>query len=359
MKATCPRLFEVEAWRDGRLNGAEAERFQAHLKQCASCTSEMRNLEALGGALRAPLPEADELHVRRERTRLLAAFDASLVPAPRRWHGNLWLVAAVAAMTCAALALAFRFVSPQPARSAASHGAPLAEPVVVHADSSARWSRQAEAQLETIRLESGVLSIHVDHGGSPRRLRVLLPDGELEDIGTTFSVSADSGRTTRVSVQEGSVVLRLRGVAPLALGAGESWSPPPMSAPPAAAAATLPAAHSAKPVVSAASSASTSAAAPGPDPAEEFRGAMAALNRGDNNQAATLFATFVAEHPRDSRAEDACYLRVLALQRAGNTGAMHQAAHDYLTRYPHGFRTSEVEPLAAETAPGTPVGPQN
>lgn len=344
MKATCPRSFEAEAWRDGRLNGAEAERFQAHLKVCASCASEMKSLAALGHALQAPPPEADELHVRRERTRLLAAFDARLVPAPRRWKDSVWLIASVAVLTCAVLAVAFRFAGRPPTLPVASHATPPVEPVVVHADSSARWSRQAEARFETIRLESGALSIRVDHAASPRHLRVLLPDGELEDIGTTFSVSADSGRTTRVSVQEGSVVLRLRGAAPLALGAGESWSPPLET--PRAESAVFPAVRSERPLASAASAVASAAVAE-PNPADEFRTATAALNRGDNGQAALLFAAFVTRHPHDSRAEDAAYLRVLALQRAGNPSRLRQAAQDYLTRYPHGFRKSEVEPLAA------------
>src|SRR5216117_2722246 len=98
MKAACPRLFEVEALRDGRLTGAELVRFQGHLGACAVCEREARALQALAEALRSPtnLGHPDELHVRRERTRLLAAFDASLVPAPRRRLVQPWLRSAVA-----------------------------------------------------------------------------------------------------------------------------------------------------------------------------------------------------------------------------------------------------------------------
>ena len=50
------------------------------------------------------------------------------------------------------------------------------------------------------------------------RLLVILPDGELEDIGTTFTVSAADDQTNRVVVKEGSVLLRvLRRVEPLGL----------------------------------------------------------------------------------------------------------------------------------------------
>src|SRR5262249_55207054 len=158
------------------------------------------SLEALGNALRASTDAAapDELHVRRERTRLLAAFDARLVPAPRRLSTPFWLGAVAAALTVAALFAVFRH-APAAAPALASRRVGGPEPVVVHADGSAKWSRQAEKQLETIRLESGALAIRVYHAVAPRRLLVILPDGELEDIGTTFSVSADAGHTTHVS----------------------------------------------------------------------------------------------------------------------------------------------------------------
>lgn len=83
-----------------------------------------------------------------------------------------------------------------------------------------------------------------------------------------------------------------------------------------------------------------------PDASLDFRVAMAALARGDHAAAATRFASFLAQHPRDRRAEDAAYLRVIALQKAGDAGGMKQAALEYQRRYPNGFRRAEVEPLA-------------
>jgi TolA-binding protein len=83
---------------------------------------------------------------------------------------------------------------------------------------------------------------------------------------------------------------------------------------------------------------------------------MSAFTGGDNRRASSLFAAFLNQHPRDSRAEDAAYLRVLALQRAGNSSGMKQAAAEYLKRYPHGFRHAEVEPLSrpANAPPSAP-----
>lgn len=73
---------------------------------------------------------------------------------------------------------------------------------------------------------------------------------------------------------------------------------------------------------------------------------MAALDVGDDHRAAAAFAIFLERHPRDPRAEDAAYLRVIALQRSGDRAGMKQAALDYLHRYPEGFRQSEMEPLS-------------
>lgn len=358
MKPACPRLFEAEAWRDGRLRGAEVARFQAHASTCSSCKQELQSLEQLGKLLRAPAAtETDELHVRRERTRLLAAFDAQLVPTTRPRRPLRWLGVALAALALVGFFFAFRTSNPRASVPVASAPLPSPEAVSVQAASSARWSRQAHAERETIVLQSGELSIKVDHAVSPRRLLVVLPDGELEDIGTTFSVAAEAGRTTRVTVQEGSVILRLHGQAALTLAAGHTWSPavaPLLSSSASPAVAPTPSsAWEPNPRSRAAErpaepSPSSSSSPSEPDPAGEFRTAMAALERGDNSQAATLFNAFVAAHPRDSRAEDALYLRVIALQRTGNAAATERAASDYLHRYPRAFRKAEIESLAGK-----------
>jgi ferric-dicitrate binding protein FerR (iron transport regulator) len=372
--SVCPRLFEAEAMRDGRLTGAEVARFQTHLTLCPACEREVRQLQALAAALRGlerddtPQAETDELGVRRRRTQLLAAFDANLVPAPRGRLRRFTPALAVALGTLGALGgLAIAVVPWQsPAKLGSTSTAPVPlDPVGVHPDGNATWSRQVEHQLERITLESGTLAIRVDHAHSGRRLLVLLPDGELEDIGTAFTVSVDAGRTARITVQEGSVILRLRGKVPLVLRAGEVWAhdsvPPVPSVPPAASSA--PPALSAMPratpsaLVRGQAALGARAAAPpppsgsaasasAPDPAADFRAALSALNDGDRIGAAAGFAAFLADHPRDPRAEDAAYLRVIALQRAGDTPAMRRAADDYLRRYPRGFRRAEVEQLA-------------
>jgi hypothetical protein len=284
--------------------------------------------------------------VRRERTRLLTAFDAHLVSTPPRGRAQRWLRLPAVAASLSLVALVTVLLwkgQPQTPANAVAPSAKAPEAVSIRADSSARWSRRLEKLVETVVLESGALSIRVDHTGSQRRLLVILPDGELEDIGTTFSVSAHAGHTTRVTVQDGSVVLRLHGRPPLVLAAGDSWSPAPAPAEPLA---TQPSSAS-SPVARPPSATSAPRRAPlAPDASAQFSAALSAFNAGNNAHAAALFVAFLSQYPADARSEDAAYLRVLALQRAGTTSAMRQAVADYLAHYPRGFRRTEIEPLS-------------
>jgi len=208
----------------------------------------------------------------------------------------------------------------------------------------AKWSRLVEGQSDTVTLESGTLSIHVDHAQTPlRHLLVILPDGELEDIGTTFSVTAAAAQTTNVTVRDGRVILRLHGKPALALSAGDSWQPAPPPLPSATPVTPAPAPKAAKPPLS---TPALTPSASAPDPAADFHDAVSAFNGGDNGRAVNLLTAFLAHHPRDAHAEDAAYLRVLSLQRAGDANGMKRAAAAYLTQYPRGFRRAEVEPLS-------------
>jgi hypothetical protein len=349
--APCSRLFEAEAMRDGRLAGAELASFERHMTVCPECSREARALERLVGALRAGSQGsggADELHVRRERTRLLAAFDRALVPPERQWGARRLLL-----LPAAALALAFGLLVLWRARPALL--AARASSAVVRADSTAVWSSRREGDRERITVERGALWIHVEHApGVSGRLLVALPDGELEDTGTTFTVSAEGGHTARVAVQEGSVVLRLRGQPPVVVAAGDTWSPavrPAVSVCASAAPSATP--EMAERLSLGASSPiapprapAPSASALGPEASADFRAALARLDRGDDTEAAAAFASFLLKHPRDPRAEDAAYLRVIALQRSGDDGRMNEAARDYLRRYPGGFRHAEMEALS-------------
>jgi hypothetical protein len=342
----CPRLFEAEAMRDGRLTGAGRASFERHMGSCAECTREVQALGALAEALRASAEDANELHVRRERTRLLTAFDHALVAPARRWGGWASVLFPTFAAVLALGVVAFLRARPP----APSQAGPRA---TVHAESAAEWSMRTEGDHERLILVRGALWIHVEHPSGAGHFVVQLPDGELEDTGTTFTVSADEGHTTRVAVQEGSVVLRLHDEPAVPIGPGDVWvptAPPAVVACPSAAAPTPAGSSVRAPAVTVVASprptVAPTSSAEAPDPTIEFRAAMAALEGGDNAAAAAGFARFVTEHPRAPQVEDATYLRVIALQRSGDDGATKQAAREYLGRYSAGFRRAEVEALA-------------
>lgn len=326
--------------RDGCLAGAALQDFERHLRGCAACASELQALEALAEPLRVAAGSralGDELHARRERARLLSSF-AGASSRGRSRSLSLPLTAAGVAVLAAAVFFVWR-------------GAPPATSAVVHADRSAVWSRQLAGSRETIVLERGVLSIHVEHrarGHDP--VLVVLPDGELEDIGTTFTVSAERARTTQVAVQEGRVVLRLRGRTPVNLAAGETWSPEPQALAPPCAAPRIErvASETAPPPQPSAAGSTVRAPHPAPrQPARDFREAMAVFDRGRHREAAAAFANFLARHPGDARAEDAAYLQVIALQKCGAHSDMRAAAERYLERYPAGLRRADVAGLVA------------
>lgn len=350
MSAGCPRLFEVEALRDGRLEGAERSRFEQHLRGCSTCSSETRALDALGEALRADTAPNDQLHVRRERLRLLAAFDRSLVEQGTS-RSRRGFVATAAALVLVALVAVWLIGVPQQSVPGPS--------AIVHASEAASWSRTISAQRELLRLDHGELWIHVAEGPNKQPLLLKLPDGELEDIGTIFSVSVENQRTIYVKVEEGRVLLRLAGRDPIVLDAGQSWSAEETTAahtahPAKESAPSEPAQPAPTPVPSLgrAAPAPGQAVEPSPDAASlDFKRAVATLNAGHHAQAAVVLQRFIAKYPADSRAEDAAYLRVLALQRSGNHEATQAAARDYLRRHPSGFRRAEVERLLQSARP--------
>ncbi len=359
--SACPRTFEVEALRDGRLGGSERAGFERHLSTCSACARELAALERLGAALCDSHPTStDELEVRRARTRLLVAFNQSLIGRAGEAEDPLSAVgsrvsrralgALAAGVAVAAGALWFG------ARADEKPALP-ASAVTVRADAGARWTRQISERRELILLDEGRLWIQVRRTGSGNEppLLVGLPDGELEDLGTTFTVSAESGRTTLVAVEEGSVLLRLRGQAPRTIGARGSWAAPPEEPAPreqpfepsaSAPSAPVPAVKPPAPAVMTAPRPVGSGELPAPGGASErFKAAMQALNRGDGRDAAARFSRFLEQYPRDPRAEDAAYLRVLAHQRSGDSSELQRAARYYLRAYPAGFRRREVAAL--------------
>lgn len=344
--ARCPRLFEVEAMRDGRLAGPELAAFGRHMTTCRACAREAKALDTLAEGVRTGAigeEPVDQLRIARERTRLLADFDSSLVASGRGRSGRPLVWSAAALALAVGLFLASRTRPSAPLATGSS--------VLVRPEGDASWSKRPDGDGERIVLDRGALTIHVDHSAARHgRLVVMLPDGELEDIGTTFTVSAAHGHTERVAVQEGSVLLRLRGRAPVALSAGQTWSADaastaavvPIAPPPSAVAKSEPR-HPDKAPLARPNTSVTPDEAP---QSIQFRAVVRALDSGDACEAASGFGKFVTSYANNPRAEDAAYLRVIALQRCGSDDVMRRAAREYLGRYPAGFRRAEVERLS-------------
>jgi hypothetical protein len=347
----CPRKFQVEALRDGRLGGAERRSFERHVAACAVCARESAALENLAEAARAAFGEAsnaDDLHVWRERSRLLEAFDRTVVSSEGRPRSKGWLFwpAAVTALA-AALVVFWRtrpVIEPESVRA------------TIQADASAVWSRlPSTGDREKVALERGTLQIRIDHRAGERQVVVVLPDGELEDVGTIFRVSVEGKRTSRVEVEEGKVVLRLRGRPLAEIQAGQVWLPdapavaPPEMAPPPPRLETSEERGRPRqqPRPRPVNARQPHDVAP-PDPLVEFRAASSALRAGNNRLAADAFTRFLADHADDPMAEDAAYLRVIAFQRIGVDEDVKRAARAYLDRFPSGFRHAEVARLGRQ-----------
>lgn len=335
----CQHLPAIELAHDGRLDEAAREALTEHVRGCEPCRAHRAALAALRTALDAlPVPPSDAASIRRGRASLLEAATNS----PTRTR--TFALAGLAATGVVGLVLAFGLHGRE-------HAA--ATSVMVRGD-RAVWSRHDEAGTTLVRLEDGELELQVAHGASPHRLVVSLPDGELDDLGTTFRVTVAHARTSEVAVREGAVVLRLVGRPPVFLVANERWVAPPLAVTEAVPIAPPPPVR--VPAGTAASAPRREVQTPAPAPvpprpppssvATEFATAVRLFEDGKLAEAAGALRDFVSRHESDPHTEDARYLLVLALQRTGDLAAARDAASIYLERYPHGFRRAEVEELA-------------
>jgi hypothetical protein len=338
----CPRLFEVEAARDERLTGQSRDALDLHVGGCPQCRAEARTFQLLAASLDAlPVPATDVLKVRRERQRLLAAFNEELLSPPTRGR-RAWMAAGIVAAGVAATTSAVlrHRAGAAPAPSVAD------DPVSIVATAPrAAWWRTELGATTRVRLDEGGLDIHVEHRDRAHRLIVSVPDGELEDVGTTFHVEVHGGHTTAVTVLEGMVVLRRAERSAVTIAAGQSWVPE-VSAEPGHLATADPPSHGSAPSPPLPSASEQPRGAGTSAVSREFRDAVDLLEAGNDAAASNALHAFVAHHPGDSRAQDAAYLLVLALRRSGDEAGAREAARDYLLRYAAGFRRPEIESIA-------------
>jgi outer membrane protein assembly factor BamD (BamD/ComL family) len=73
---------------------------------------------------------------------------------------------------------------------------------------------------------------------------------------------------------------------------------------------------------------------------------MHLIERGDYAAGAEQLDAYRRANAGDPRAEDAAYLTILALQRAGRREEARAAARRYLAEYPKGYRRAEAERVA-------------
>jgi hypothetical protein len=303
----CKRLWEVEAARDGRLSGTALVAFEEHASRCEQCRKERRALNTLARELAVSSAAEDEVALRRERARLLAAAHPN-VPEQRSARSGGWV--ALAAACCL---LGFLGIRKLP------FGQSTVAPVIdVVASPGARWDREITKTSERLTLTEGVLRLTVRHSTGDRRTAIHVPDGDIDDVGTVFRVTVREGHTREIVVSDGAIVFRRPGEAPLLLTSPSLWTPKPAEPVPAPPGLASPAEPVATP--------------PRPLPPLVERAKARSASRAPSTASST-------ERPPD---EDLSYLRIVALRREGRSEEARLAAAEYLRLFPAGFRRADV-----------------
>ncbi len=340
MKPTCDRLWEVDALRDGRLSPADVDAFARHRKACALCTERFAADER-GGRLAQALPTGesavDDLAARRLRGRILGAAAAPAPSAMRRRTAAIVALAVCLALAwVAATALRRSPTAPAPvavtpAPSSAVALLTMASDVVASDD--ARWARHTEGTLERVRIDAGVVALHVRHLTQEERFFVDLPDGEIEVRGTRFEVTVEGGATERVRVTEGVIAFRPVGAPEQVLRAGDTWARPRADA------SARRGPHAVRDVAPPTSGAPV---------ADEYAEGIALYRAHRDADAAARFRHFALTQPARPEAEDALFLEALALNRVGETDEAARAALVFTSLFPRSIHTHDAAVLAAK-----------
>ena len=350
----CAMTLLVEAKWDGRLGDREAASVDRHLATCASCAALAVDLDSTRALLREPVAQPPPLDRQRKRMKLLRETALSPVTPARSPRRRIRAVGVLAAAAIVLLALVMRSRS---IRGPASEAAPPASIISVRTvttvspEGPARFTRSEVDGSDIVTLLDGGVSFSVRHLAPGERFLVKTSDAEVEVRGTMFRVEAADERLQRVSVAEGKVEVRFRGsVYPLS--AGELWSRPIESAPLMPTSSTSPKVASSSSITAMKQRAiearpATSAKAARENSAGELAEGVGLMRRGDYGAAADRLDTFSTSHPDDDRSEDAAFLVIVAMQRAGRHPEAVTAAKRYVARYPSGYRRDEAEAVIA------------
>lgn len=400
----CPRTSLVEALRDGRLGPQECASMERHLEGCAVCSACARDLAKIGDAIRVPREKLTPLEHQRARVALLQKA-ASLAPT----HNQSPVPALAFALVCAAVTMLIGFAwgYSTPARrevAMAMHLGVLPTPkpqifnLGFQPSDDARFSRNRTNDLDELTLDHGVVEVKLPKLEAGKRFVVRTKDAQIEVHATAFRVEAEEGKIRSIAVEQGTVEVQYAGFTAV-IPAGGSWrattnsvAPPPSNQAPdvvAPATTTLDTPHPMTPPVVVATNAprqatrhvsthemahsdkqnpapeiiETTPPLPEPSPAppmdsdtkrpapsaasQTFADAMNALRRGDYAGSAEKLEQFSQTHGSDARADEADYLRAIALQRAGKQDGARAAAKRYLATRPNGAHRADAARIAA------------
>jgi len=334
---SCPRSWQIEAARDGRLTGKDLGSAVRHRERCADCAREHLELTRLAGTVeRLPLLTRDSMTTHRERQQLMAAMNDAILAPPKAntdWRGPLGFAVA--------LVVACGLFGGLPKTSNLAGVANVPRSVVeVHAQPGSNWTEHVDDSTDRVDLTDGIASFRV-HPHRGQRVVIRLPDGEIEDMGTVFEVDVHEHQTRSIAVREGRVLVRLHAHPEFTLSAGQAWRrPESVSVPPS----------------NDRNGSSARAIVPRHRPsARANRAAAAAV-------AATLPPKPADSRPADvsepgvSKTEDLAYLSVVALLNQHRYAAAQAAAKEYLLQFPSGFRRVEVLNVAMRSANDVRVG---
>ena len=292
-RSRCDMAPLVEARRDGRVGDREAASLDRHLSGCASCRALAEDLERLAGlASGGRIAPLSPIAQRRERLRLLR--DAAFAPAATsglRARSRVQIVrfAAAAAMILGVLA-----------------GGTALALLVLPSEKAAPQRVESISSASTA--PSGIA-------------RAMVP----------ASVEAPAAAPLEAPVIAAPSALAPKGAARSA---------------PIAAAPRLVGPRPKKKAANAAPAASASEAGKPGEGASALADGVELIERGDYGAAAERLRAFRQSHPTDERAEDAAFLAVLALERAGHHAAAVAAAREYLASYPQGYRRAEAQSIS-------------
>jgi TolA-binding protein len=340
----CDRLWEVDALREGRLGPKDADAAKRHADTCSVCGAARARSEELDSWLAgASLREPTALELRRTRVRVLRSVGVDQPVTKPRIAVRVAFASAAVCLIGLGIFFGHRRFAVKTASVAIAQPAPSSAPqkaaeensdfaATVRASVGARWTQARDGSIEHVELDEGKLSIHVRHRNEGEQVVVDLPDGTLEDRGTTFEIEAHGGHTTRITVIDGAVAFRIRGAAEIVLGAGSTWPEPPAARPSHASTTTA-----------------LASAAPQPDDdgSASYAAAVSLLRHRSFAAAASGFHDYVQAHPHEPDAEDASYLEAVALAQAGDTTGAIAAAERHLASYPRSFHRKEASLLIA------------